>query len=292
MIHYFHATTDTEEGTEIVVEPGDDLVLRWNLENADTIRLAELTPNGTEISTTPIDANSSSFELGPPSHTEFDVHRYRLRATNECGTAEAIVRIVGSKRPRLAIQRIEVTQGIQTLDADVKLVAGKPTVVRTYITHALDGFGDNTVPLVKGSMSVYSNGIYKGSFYPVNGVLPAPPDPPAPDINAAITVRDLGDPPPPGLAPNDTLNFVIPASLGNGTLDLRVSVRVDNFGPEGEPGFSESVTAEFDDFIFHRANRSSYALSPSPSPTRHPNKPFSALIRRPIRNAPIFFARC
>ncbi len=35
-------------------------------------------------------------------------------------------------------------------------------------------------------------------------------------------------------------------------LDLRVSVSVDNFGPEGEPGFSESVTAEFEDFVFRQ----------------------------------------
>ena len=252
VIHYFYAATDSENGATIVVEPGEAIVLRWNLENADSVRLAELTATGSEIATETIDVSASWFDLARPTHTDFDLRSYRLQATNFCQYTDAIVTIIGSKRPRLAIQRIEVTQGIQTLDADVKLVAGKPTVVRTYITHALDGFGDNKVPLVKGSLSVYSNGTYKGFFYPVNGVPPAPPDPPAPDIDASITVFDLGDPPPPGHFQDHTLNFVIPASLCTGTLDLRVSVRVDSFGPPDQPGFSDSANFAEDDFVFHQ----------------------------------------
>ena len=286
VIHYFIAATNREDGPTIVADPDDEIVLKWNIDNADVLSLTSST-NSTGPVIVPIEQASSSLELGALHHSQMVIFYYRIRATNVCGSKEALVKIVGSKYPGLAIQRIEVTQGIQTFDADVQLVADKATVVRTYITHALDGFGEDEVKLVKGSLSVYSsNGLYKGSFSPVNGVPTNLPDPPLPDINASITVQDLGNPPPPGLRVNDTLNFVIPASLCTETLDLQVSVHVDSFGPPNELGFRDSVSAEFEDFTFWQRKPGKLRFIPATIDTIDPAMAGQAEFIDPFANPP------
>jgi hypothetical protein len=258
IVHSFTISTEFESGPEIVADPVDVLILRWDVENADTIMLERL-PAGSggpqfAGSNTLMNPPGSSYELGPAMHTVPVQFGYRLSAQNVCGFDSAQVWVFGSKRPRLAIQRIEVTQGVQIVDEDnplgedpdgeeplkVPLVEGKHTVVRVHITHGLDGFWEDQVEGVSGSIQVVSSGVFQGAFDPVNGVDADPPDPPMPDPEASITVVAEPDP----TNTDDTLNFLLPASICEGTLEIRASATVENFGaPTGGRGFNETTAA-------------------------------------------------
>ncbi|MFZ5814956.1 MAG: hypothetical protein ACOY93_06590 [Bacillota bacterium] len=255
LIRSFTVASDTLSGTEIVAAPEDELVLRWNVENADTIALEHRWETGSasvrEVLTN--DAIGSSWYLGAGNHEEFGVSTYRLTARNACGPVEATAQVVRSQRPRLSIERIEVTQSIQTAEHDVPLVRQKPTLVRAYATHGLNGFGGlDTVANVTGRLRVRSGGSLSSWFSPVNGVVPTPPDPPLPDPAAAIDLPENPDP----TQTDHTLNFIIPEALCVGTIDVEVELRVNDFGaPPGLPGFSERVSALFERIVTFHSRR-------------------------------------
>ncbi len=258
IIRSFTVATDTASGSEIVAAPEDELVLRWNVENADTIELRRIIgdpPYGPSFggSNTVTNLGGLSWDLGPANHSQIGVFTYQLTATSPCGSVQARVNVVGSQRPEISIQRIELTQSVQTSDHDVRLIRHKPTVVRVYGTHGLEGFGGlETVANVTGRIRVRSGSFWSSWFSPVNGVQPNPPDPPLPDPGASIELPLDPDP----TQTDDTLNFVIPEALCEGTMDIEVELRVDDFGaPPGSPGFSERVSETFEEFVTFRRRR-------------------------------------
>ncbi|MBV9929259.1 MAG: hypothetical protein JOZ96_29875 [Acidobacteria bacterium] len=248
VINSFTAATDSSAGTVVVVDPEDELVLRWDVENVDAIAVRRLSSTGQRVITD--DVRLSSYELGRSGHDDFGENTYSLTARNVCGEIDATVRVILSKRPRLAIERIEVTQSIQTAENDVPLVRLKPTVVRVYGTHGLDGFGGKErVDNVTGRMRVHSGGAWSSWFSPINHVAANPPDPPLPDPDSSIDLPESPDP----MRTNDTLNFVIPESLCDGLMSIEVEMRVDDFGapsgPQGSPEDSPQTGPGFDELV-------------------------------------------
>jgi hypothetical protein len=260
IIRSFTVATDSSSGREIVAAPEDELVLRWNVDNADTIELRRSTtgdpPYGPDFngSNSVTDPEGSSWNLGPAGHWRFTMFTYLLTARNSCGEKQAFVHVFASQRPQIQIESIEVTQSIQTRDNEVPLVRHKPTVVRVYGTHGLNGFGEeDRVPNVTGRMRVRSGSSWSLWFSPINRVAPNPPDPPLPDPDSSINLPETPDP----TRTNDTLNFVIPEALCEGKIDIEVELQVDNFGaPAGSSlGFSERVSKTFEDFVTFRQRR-------------------------------------
>ncbi len=112
--------------------------------------------------------------------------------------------------PDLSIVGLEVTQAIQhfgsALGADntVPLVAGKVTLVRAYLDSGLDpAAGNATVPNVTGTITV--NGTVIGPIAPMTAQ-------PIASVNPATFT--------------DTLNFLIPANLAQGTLTITAQATV------------------------------------------------------------------
>jgi hypothetical protein len=112
--------------------------------------------------------------------------------------------------PDLSIVGLEVTQAIQhfrsTLGADntVPLVAGKATLVRAYLDSGLDpAAGGGTVPDVTGTITV-------------NGTVIAPIAPMTAQPIASVNGANF----------TDTLNFLIPSNLAQGTLTITAQATV------------------------------------------------------------------
>lgn len=255
VVHYFHAATDNASGSAIAAVPGDHLMLRWNVENADTIALRHIWESGPNAGSEEITGNAegTAWDLGPADHAAFGLSRYQLKAINACGQIQAEVRVVRTQRPGLSIERIEVTQCIQTADHDVPLIRHKPTVVRVHAAHALNGFGGvDIVNNVTGRLRVRSGGSWSSWFSPVNNVVSNLPDPPLPDPGASIELPAVPDP----TRTNDTVNFVIPEALCTGRIDVEAEVRVDDFGaPPGGPGISERASRTFENIVRFRRRR-------------------------------------
>ena len=250
LIRFFNVSIGDGPVNVVVAEPNDELVLNWQIENADSVQLERVGGAGPDFGGSNVldDPPGTSYDLGPAGHTQPQTFTYSLTATNGCGAVTAQVEVYASKRPGLGIEAIEVTQSVQTLDHQVTLIEHKPTVARVYASHSLNGFGDDTVPGVTGRLRVHQqSGSTSAWFSPINGAATQAPDPPSPNPNAFITLPASVD----RTLTNDTLNFLIPAGLSEGTIDIEVEIRVDDFGaPPGESGLDERVGRTFENFTF------------------------------------------
>lgn len=250
IIRTFTVTAGDVTGPVVVAEPGDELALDWHVDHADTVTILRVSAEGPDFSgsTTLENPPFNSWNLGTADHTEAVVFRYRLQAVNGCGAAMAEVNVHATKRPGLSIDKIEVTQSIQTLDNDIALVEHKPTVVRVYAGHSVDGFtDDDTVPGLRGRIRVTGPGGWVHPWLdPINGADVQAPDPPLPNSDAAITLPAEVD----RERTDDTLNFLIPAGWCEGTIGIDVEISVEDFGaPPNIPGLDETVSRSFDDVV-------------------------------------------
>jgi hypothetical protein len=242
IIHRFSAEPTT-------IDPADNLLMTWEVENAETISLTRISNEGPTFggNFSVQNPSGSSFLLTPAGHTDFGRFRYRLVASNSCGQVKSELFIVGSKRPGVSIHKIEVTQGIQTIDNPdwedngLRLVTHKPTVARVYLKHKLDGFGTNTVK-IRGRLHVLSEKAYSPWLDPINGPSPPKPTPQLFEIPATIDREDT----------NSTLNFLLPRWHCEGKVELLAEIIADGFGFDSgmeESGFTEeavgSVKVEF-----------------------------------------------
>ena len=156
---------------ELVVEPGTVFTLAWTVRNAITIRIHRTGSAGPALDVTNPAGNTRP--LGPFSETTPVDAEYELVATNRCGSVTAPVQIRLRKWPTLTVEGIEVTQGIQVFWRpgiawnSLATVAGKDTIVRVYISVAINGFMGDQQPQVTGTLNV------GGTFlYPINGTSP------------------------------------------------------------------------------------------------------------------------
>ncbi len=107
----------------------------------------------------------------------------------------------------LAISHIEVTQATQDISNSVPLVAGKPTLVRVYLSCAPDGkLPDGATVRLRG--------------YGPSGEL-TPPLAPLPGYQSTACRESLQQQ---RDNPNKTLNFILPTGWTTGTLTLRAEV--------------------------------------------------------------------
>jgi len=229
-------------GTTIVVEQGESIILRWNVENADDITLRRVSAIGPDFggNATVQNPGGSSWDFGTTIHTSPEVYNYQLSVQNSCGVLTADVTVIATKATNLAIDRIEVTQGIQNLANSLPLIRSKLTVVRVYAQHDLQGFWNDQVPNVTGRLRTRRDGGgWDGWLDPING---STAQPPVPTPGASITIPAAID----RENTDDTLNFILPTGRCRGELDFQVELRVDDFGaPVGSSGFSERVTRVF-----------------------------------------------
>lgn len=235
---------------DIVVLPGQQVTLRWLVANADTITIRRTSNVGPTFggATTVTNPPGGSFDLGVAAHTTPQLWTYELEATNACGTVTAQTSAVATADPALEIAAIEVTQGIQTPDHDVRLVRGKQGVIRVTPSHGLGSFGGGRVPGVTGRLRLRTGtDAWSPWFDPINGSNPATPTP-----GASVTVVGSPD----REATDDTLNFLLPVARARGPLAVEVELRVDDYGaPAGRRGASSRPRRAFGPFAFHQRAR-------------------------------------
>ena len=221
-IDYFRANGDTD----LRVDPGVGLTLTWLVRNATTVRIRRTSTNGPALNVTNPAGNSIS--LGPFAENQPVDATYELTATNRCGTVAAAVSVRLRKIPRLVIEGMEVTQGIQQfwragiIANSLATVADKDTIVRVYVSTDLGGFMNDRLPNVTGTLTVSGT-----TLNPINGITPG-----TPGANPFITIGlraaiNRGN-------TDDTLNFRIPAALASGTRTLTVRIQspaIDGFTP-------------------------------------------------------------
>ena len=228
-IDYFRVNGETS----LRVEPGVPLTLTWAVRNATTIRIRRMASDGPALNVT--NPSGNSVNLGAFTENQPVDATYELTATNRCGTVTAIVSVRLRKIPRLVVEGMEVTQGIQQfwrsgiIPNAVATVVGKDTIVRVYISTDLGGFMGDRLPNVTGTLTVSGT-----VLNPINGIFPV-----TPTANPFITI---------GLrtainrATTDaTLNFRIPAALASGTRNLTVRVRsptIDGITPRASQTLS------------------------------------------------------
>ncbi|MES9832743.1 MAG: IPT/TIG domain-containing protein [Candidatus Thiodiazotropha sp. DIVDIV] len=242
LIHLFEADSRDDEGLgevgdSVLASPGDVVVLRWLVERAETLSLRRVSNDGPDFGGNPevTISTGSAWTLEPLAHDEPALFTYELEASNECGVVRQQVRILASKRPQLEITHAEITQGVQTEQNDVVLVAEKRTGVRLFATHQLDGFGGlDQLPGVRGRIRVREHG--NNPWWPwmdaVNGSSDATPNPGVTiDLPVEPDRREI----------EETLNFVIPFTLCFGAIDIQIQARVDDAAaPPGERGYQDS----------------------------------------------------
>jgi hypothetical protein len=223
--------------TLAVAVPGDPLTLAWEFVNAESSQIDRISTGGPLLAgavSLKNPAPTSTLALGPAQHAGPDRFTYRLIATGPCGEVMADVAVVATNHPGLSISQVEVTQGIQTIPASVKLVAQKPTVVRVTVNHSLGAWGTSQVPSVTGRIKAQILGSPWSPWYDsVNGSNPIGATP-----GSSITVPAN----PLRSNTNDTLNFLIPPAYCSGNVIVQVEVRVNGFDARTDfAGFSESV---------------------------------------------------
>jgi hypothetical protein len=148
-------------GHDVVVEPDEDVVLRWSVRNSGALSLTRITQDGPSVPATTL-SRSGTLNLGPFSGNQPAAAAYALVASNGCGIDRREVTVQYRKIPKLKIDSIEVVQVIQRPDNSVRLVAQKRTVARVFVDSGLTdtpgfdfGAGPNVVPHIVGNVVAY-----------------------------------------------------------------------------------------------------------------------------------------
>jgi len=216
------------------VEPGGQPVLSWNVGNATSIQIVGISGNGPSLALANPVPPSGALTLAPLGGLVPVVGRYRLTASNACGTKSADAEFTMTRKPTLSITRIEAVQGIQRVDNSVRLTANRRTAVRVFVdsgmTDGFDlGFGANRVGGLTGT--VYAENLTTGAAW---------------NCGPAWPVNSQASPMPNRDLLGDSINFDVPLAACNGTVRLRAVIELP--GAAGQPPLSwttSSVTVSF-----------------------------------------------
>jgi hypothetical protein len=162
---------------------------------------------------------TGSISFTTPAATAPSSFTVTVTATGACGTDTRSLPVRVDVVPKITVDGIEVTQGIQTFgragvpDNSLPVVSGKDTIVRVYLSADRKGFNQDKVDDAVVTLDV--DGV---TLSPINGITPANP-------GGGTPLRTIG----PKTAvsrgkTNDTVNFRIPAFLCGGTRQLFVFV--------------------------------------------------------------------
>jgi len=218
-IDYFHANGSQS----LSVEPGSTVTLSWSVRGG-RFSLERTSLEGPPLSM--VVNGPGSVTLSPMTPTDhLATVTYRLSGANSCGSISRQVNIEVRRHPDLTAQGLEVTQATQfyrsnqhlsaaTQEADnvVPLIENRRTLVRLYVDSGLVGFdlgdGVGVVAGMTGRLWGWRNGI----------LLPGAPLNP---LNAPIRARHSDAYLNTRRAWDRTLNFELPSTWLNGTVELR-----------------------------------------------------------------------
>jgi hypothetical protein len=238
VIHSFTVNGDIQ----YVALPNDTFQLEWDVSNASRITLERVGSFGPLLNGATTYIAASSGNISVPNLTISNLTNtpgtavYRLTAVGLCGNATKTVIVVCTQRPNLAIAGAEVTQGIQSIPATVRLVEHKPTIVRVTVRHGLNGWGGDKVPNVIGRIRVLLLGTAVSPW--IDAANGSSPMSATPGTNITVPAN------PARAKTDDTLNFKIPSALCGGQIRFQVEVRVSGFDARaGFVGHNEEVRA-------------------------------------------------
>ncbi len=205
--------------------PGDAVALTWHSSGGPSTRIRiQLMDGTTELwSASGLPGGFGGVVLPVPDPQPKQPRSATLvfTATSTCGATEPRrVPVWLSVKPRLSIEYVEVTQGVQTDLAEVlagrgmPTVANKDTAVRVHFRCERGGWFDNRLEKITGALLVDGR-----RLAPTNVRVMIPPD------HGFASVRGTSDPD----VTNDTLNFTIPAAwLTPGVHQLAVQIVCDD----------------------------------------------------------------
>ena len=167
-----------------------------------------------------------------------------LTVGGPCGEVDRQRTITVAAMPHLRVAFLEVTQGLQDAAHTVKLVAGRTTGVRAYLTSGLGAFSytgtAGEVPNVTGTLRVERGGVVIASIAAAG---PVTVDDAFTDVNRSTTPR--------------ALVFVVPGALMDGDVTMRVSASV-----VGLPGFGTDTPGTSGSRTVHAERRAILAVVP------------------------------
>lgn len=196
------------------VTPGSTVTLQWNVNDSTTamVDVQVVDPSGTVIfNRAGLPCTSAIGTFTAPNVATPTRLVARVTVKSKCGLSQLEEPIWVTVRPRLKIEGLEVTQGVQsfwndpTPHGNVVTVAEKTTIVRAYISCARDGFASDQLANVTARLRV-GGGQW---IAPLNS-------PPAITVGPRASINRGNT--------NDTLNFRIPAAACKGTLKIELDV--------------------------------------------------------------------
>jgi hypothetical protein len=214
--------------------PGDAVALTWHSSGGPTTRInIQLIQNGAVLwssSGLPSGFGGTVLPVPEPNPKEPTSATLVFTATSECGSTGPLrVPVWLSVPPRLTIEYVEVTQGVQEDLGDIlagrgmPTVANKDTAVRVHMNCDRGGWFSNKLARITGALFVDGR-----RLFPTNKLL-------MPTDRGFASIAGRSNP----ALTNDTLNFTIPAAwLTPGTHTLTVQVVCDD--PSGKITLAEN----------------------------------------------------
>lgn len=205
----------------LCVEPGRTVTIGWTASPDDATVDVRIEHEGTVLAERNDETGAGSFLFAVPDYDTPETLTITVAAHDPCGDHERTLTVDVDKVPTLAIEGLEVTQGVQTFwrsdgvaDNSRPTIADKDTIVRVYVSADMGGFDNDEVEDITGTLSVGGT-----VLTPINGI--TPDDPTGGDPFITARPRSEID----RTETNHTLNFRIPAALASGTKTLRVRVQ-------------------------------------------------------------------
>lgn len=212
------------------VDPGTAISVAWATSNATTVQVVVTASSGETLWTATTSSGSGTVTL--PAWTATRTVTALLTANGPCGTDTRSTSVTVQPAYDLAVQGIEVTQGIQYWRADqhltdaadrgadnsVRLVQGKSACLRVYLrSGGLPGFNGGRLANVTGTVRVDRR--VGGTWSAVGGLLNPNNGPVVAEDAWPSYDAERG-------ALGATLNFIVPAATMNGM--LRFTARVSS----------------------------------------------------------------
>jgi len=210
--------------SNVCVEPDEEIDIRWSALGGNSVRVRVHRGSSVLLDQSGLPSVGTLGFVTPAVTTEATL-RVEVTATGACGTDQRTLDMFVTVVPILTIEGMEVTQAIQqfwrpgSIPNSVPTISGKDTIVRVYVSSDRNGFLNDRIGNVTGTLTVDGT-----VLTPINGITPTNPGGGNPfiiarrraDIDRTVT--------------NHTLNFRIPAGLCTGTQTLRARVGVDICG--------------------------------------------------------------
>ncbi|MGN2642399.1 hypothetical protein ACTD5D_40755 [Nocardia takedensis] len=230
---------------ENVLTPGTPLRLDWQVVNADTLRVERVGADGPPVWVT--DTSQTHADLGAVAHRRPSRFYYRLTVQGPCGQPRQVtISVYASQRPQLRAAGSSVDQGWGP--PEVRLVAGKTTLVRARVRHGLKNWDNPVVPSVSGTLMLANQWSGTTEFI-APAVSPQSGAPMRETPGTSITVPTYPD----WASAGNTLNFLIPGPLTTREYSgAAVRVSVTGFGQVGSfPGYSQQLSIPVTMPTFH-----------------------------------------